>query len=187
MHSKNKMSPEQSEKLLEILEARFKKNVDRHKGLDWSEIRTKLEKNSDKLWSLSEMEKTGGEPDVIGFDIKSGKYIFYDFSVESPKGRRSICYDQDALESRKSFKPKNSAVNMATDMGIKLLTEEQYRELQTFGSFDLKTSSWIQTPSKIRKLGGAIFADRRYDSIFIYHNGADSYYGSRGFRGSLTV
>lgn len=175
--------------LLSTLKARFEKNKTRHKGLDWALIQAKLENKTaaSKLWSLHEMENTGGEPDVIGFDKKTGEYIFYDCAAESPKDRRSICYDHEALEKRKEHKPANSAVQMATDMGIELLTEEQYRELQQLGNFDTKTSSWIKTPAAIRKLGGALFCDRRFDTVFVYHNGAESYYGGRGFRGSLRV
>ena len=161
--------------------------MNRHKGLDWAKVQAKLEANPDKLWSLSEMESTGGEPDVVGHDKKTGEFVFYDCSAESPKGRRSVCYDREALESRKEHKPKDSAIDMATAMGIELLTEEQYRELQKLGEFDAKTSSWVQTPAEIRKLGGALFCDRRYDTVFLYHNGAESYYGARGFRGSLKV
>jgi len=161
--------------------------MNRHKGLEWSKVQAKLEANAEQLWSLNEMERTGGEPDVVGYDKKTGEYIFYDCAAESPKGRRSICYDREALEARKENKPKDSAINMATAMGIELLTEEQYRELQKLGSFDLKTSSWVKTPAEIRKLGGALFCDRRYDTVFLYHNGADSYYAARGFRGSLRV
>lgn len=185
--NKKELLPEQREELLNILKARFEKNMDRHKGLDWAKIQLKLEANPEKLWSLDDMESTGGEPDVVGYDQNSDAYIFYDCSAESPKGRRSICYDREALESRKEHKPANSAIGMADDMGIEILTEEQYRELQQIGKFDTKTSSWINTPAAIRKLGGAIFADYRYGTIFIYHNGAESYYGSRGFRGSLRV
>ena|ERR1051325_3619798 len=185
--NKNDLSPEQREELLRALKARFEKNMNRHKGLDWSKVQTKLEANSEKLWSLNEMERTGGEPDVVGHDKKTGEYIFYDCSVESPAGRRSICYDREALEARKEHKPKDSAINMALAMGIELLTEEQYRELQKLGNFDTKTSSWVKTPPEIRKLGGALFCDRRYDHVFVYHNGADSYYAARGFRGSLSV
>ena len=181
------MSPEQREELLGTLKARFEKNMNRHKGLEWNKVQAKLEANTEKLWSLNEMERTGGEPDVVGHDEKTGEYIFYDCSAESPKGRRSICYDREALESRKKHKPENNAIDMATAMGIELLTEEQYRELQKLGNFDLKTSSWVQTPANIRKLGGAIFCDRRYDTVFVYHNGAESYYAARGFRGSLRV
>jgi hypothetical protein len=175
------------DELLRALKARFAKHMNRHQGLAWDEVQARLEANADKLWSLSEMERTGGEPDVVGRDSKTGEFIFYDCSAESPKGRRSVCYDREALESRKEFKPQDSAVAMAAAMGIELLTEEQYRELQTLGQFDTKTSSWLRTPSDIRKLGGAIFADRRYDHVFVYHNGAPSYYGVRGFRGSLRV
>ena len=188
---KNKINkelpPDQTNELLKTLKARFEKNMNRHKGIEWSKVLAKLEANPDKLWSLNEMERTGGEPDVVGFDKKTGEYIFYDCSAESPKDRRSYCYDGDALRSRKEFKPKNSAVDAASDMGIELLNEEQYRELQTLGKFDLKTSSWIKTPSDIRKLGGAVFCDRRYDTVFVYHNGAESYYAARGFRGLLKV
>lgn len=181
------LSPEQREELLQTLKARFEKNMNRHAGLAWADVQAKLEANPDKWWSLHEMETTGGEPDVVGHDSQTGEYLFYDCSAESPKGRRSICYDQEALESRKEHKPANSAVNMAAEMGIELLTEEEYRGLQQLGKFDLKTSSWVQTPDAIRKLGGAIFCDRRYDTVFMYHNGAESYYGARGFRGSLRV
>jgi hypothetical protein len=184
---KRELSPEQREEILGMLKARFEKNINRHEGLEWSEVLAKLERNTEKLWSLHEMERTGGEPDVIGYDQQTGEYIFYDCSAESPKGRRSICYDREALESRKQHKPQNSAMDMAADMGIEILTEEQYRELQKLGNFDCKTSSWVKTPPNIRKLGGAIFCDRRYDTIFVYHNGADSYYAARGFRGSLRV
>jgi hypothetical protein len=185
--SKRKLSSEESEALLLLLQARFEKNVVRHKGLEWPSVQAKLKSNPEKLWSLNEMEKTGGEPDVVGYDKKTGEYIFYDCSPESPKGRRSICYDHEALEARKEHKPENSAIQMAADMGIELLTEDQYRELQKFGNFDTKTSSWIMTPADIRKLGGAIFTDFRYGKVFIYHNGAESYYAARGFRGSLRV
>lgn len=181
------LSPEQREELLEILKSRFEKNMNRHQGLEWANVQAKLEAHAEKLWSLREMENTGGEPDVVDYDSKTDEYIFYDCSAESPKGRRSVCYDREALESRKQHKPENSAIGMAVDMGIELLTEEQYRELQKLGSFDLKTSSWVKTPDKIRKLGGALFCDRRYDTVFVYHNGAESYYGARGFRGSLRV
>ncbi|AZK48685.1 DUF4256 domain-containing protein [Paenibacillus lentus] len=183
----DELSPEQREELLQILKARFEKNVNRHQGLEWANVQVKLEADSKKLWSLHEMERTGGEPDVVAYDNNTGEYIFYDCSAESPKGRRSVCYDREALESRKQHKPENSAMEMAADMGIELLTEEQYRELQKLGNFDLKTSSWVKTPDHIRKLGGAIFCDRRYDTVFMYHNGAESYYGARGFRGSLRV
>lgn len=184
---KSQLSPEQQEKLLEILKTRFEKNMNRHNGLEWEKVQAKLETNTEKLWSLYEMERTGGEPDVVGFDKETGEFIFYDCSPESPKGRRSVCYDREALESRKKHKPQNNAIDMARDMGIKILSEEQYRELQKLGHFDTKTSSWVKTPENIRKLGGAIFCDRRYDTVFVYHNGADSYYASRGFRGSLRV
>jgi hypothetical protein len=186
-NTKKKLSAEQRDELLSVLKLRFEKNMSRHKGLDWSKIESRLESNSDKLWSLLEMEKTEGEPDVVGHDKKSGEYIFMDCSPESPKGRRSICYDHEALESRKEHKPENSAIQMATDMGIEILTEEQYRELQKFGKFDTKTSSWIKTPADIRKLSGALFCDWRYGHVFLYHNGAESYYAARGFRGSLRV
>ena len=184
---KKELSPKQREELLNTLKARFEKNMNRHKGLAWAKVQAKLEAHTEKLWSLNEMESTGGEPDVVGYDKKTGEYIFYDCSAESPKGRRSVCYDREALESRKEHKPKDSAVNMAAAMGIELLTEEQYRELQTLGEFDTKTSSWVKTPSDIRKLGGALFCDRRYDTVFVYHNGAESYYAARAFRGSLRV
>jgi len=185
--NKKELSPEQSEELLKVLKDRFEKNMNRHKGLEWAKIQAKLEAHPSKLWSLDEMEETGGEPDVVGYDKKADEYIFYDCSAESPKGRRSVCYDHEALESRKEHKPKNSAVQMAADMGIALLTEEEYRELQKLGKFDAKTSSWVKTPSDIRKLGGAIFCDFRYGTVFMYHNGAESYYAARGFRGSLRV
>jgi hypothetical protein len=185
--NKKKLSPEQGEELLRALKARFEKNMKRHKHLEWAKVQAKLEPHPEKLWSLHEMESTGGEPDVVGHDRKTGEYIFYDCSAESPKGRRSVCYDREALESRKEHKPKNSALDMAAAMGIELLTEEQYRELQQLGNFDSKTSSWVKTPSAIRKLGGALFCDRRYDTVFVYHNGAESYYAARGFRGSLRV
>ena len=185
--SKKKLSSEQREDLLKALKTRFEKNMNRHKGLEWTKVHAKLESNPEKLWSLHEMERTGGEPDVVGQDKKSGEYIFYDCSAESPSGRRSVCYDREALEARKENKPKDSAMNMAAAMGIELLTEEQYRELQKFGTFDAKTSSWVQTPSDIRKLHGALFCDRRYGHIFVYHNGAESYYAARAFRGSLKV
>lgn len=184
---KNKLNASASKELLDILKARFEKNAKRHKGIAWADVESKLLKNADKLWSLNEMEMTGGEPDVVGQDKKTGEYLFFDCATESPKGRRSICYDHEALESRKEHKPTNSAVNMAAEMGIELLDEEQYRMLQTLGAFDLKTSSWIQTPEAIRKLGGAVFCDRRYDTVFLYHNGAESYYAARGFRGVLRV
>jgi Protein of unknown function (DUF4256) len=185
--SKKDMLPEQREELLRALKARFEKNMNRHKGLEWAKIQAKLEASAEKLWSLNKMEKTGGEPDVVGHDKKAGEYIFYDCSAESAKGRRSICYDREALESRKEHKPKDSAIDMAAAMGIELLTEDQYRELQKLGNFDTKTSSWVKTPSHIRKLGGALFCDRRYDTVFVYHNGAESYYATRAFRGSLRV
>jgi hypothetical protein len=181
------LSPEQREELLRALKARFEKNMNRHQSLEWAEVQAKLEAAPEKLWSLSEMESTGGEPDVVGQDEQTGEVIFYDCSAESPKGRRNICYDREALEARKEFKPENSALDMAAAMGIEILTEEQYRQLQELGNFDLKTSSWLKTPAEIRKLGGAIFGDRRYDHVFVYHNGAESYYGARGFRGSLRV
>lgn len=180
-------SPEQREELLSALKARFEKNMARHPGLEWSTVQARLESKPGKLWSLGEMERTGGEPDVIGLDEETGEYIFYDCSAESPKGRRNVCYDREALEARKEFKPKDTAMDMAAAMCIALLTEEQYRELQKLGNFDTKTSSWLATPPGIRELGGAIFADRRYDHVFVYHNGADSYYGARGFRGALRV
>jgi hypothetical protein len=182
-----KLSAAERDELFKTLKTRFEKNMSRHKGLDWAKVQARLEENTKKLWSLSEMERSGGEPDVIGHDKKTGEYIFYDCSAESPKGRRSVCYDHEALQARKEHKPANSAVAMATDMGIELLTQEQYRELQQLGDFDLKTSSWVQTPADIRKLGGALFCDRRYNHVFVYHNGADSYYGARAFRGSLRV
>ncbi len=185
--NKNKMSAEDRDKLLKVLKARFEKNMVRHKGIEWTRVQTKLEAHPAKLWSLNEMETTGGEPDVVGYDKKKDEYTFYDCAAESPKGRRSICYDPQALESRKENKPENSAIQMADDMGVEILTEEQYRELQKLGDFDTKTSSWISTPSEIRKRGGAIFADRRYNQVFVYHNGAESYYAGRSFRGSLRV
>src|ERR1700730_19451788 len=186
MNSRKKnLSPEQHEELLRALKARFEKNTNRHKGLEWPQVQSKLEANAEKLWSLNEMERTGGEPDVIGHDNKTGEYMFYDCSAESPKGRRSLCYDREALESRKEHKPEDSAIDMAAAMGIELLTEEQYRELQKLGNFDTKTSTWVKTPTDIRKLGGALFCDRRYDTVFVYHNGAESYYAARAFRGSL--
>lgn len=185
--NKKDLSPKQREELLKALKARFEKNMDRHKGLEWAQVQAKLEANAGKLWSLNEMEKTGGEPDVVGHDKKTGEYIFYDCSAESPKDRRSLCYDREALESRKEHKPANNAMDVAAAMGIELLTEEQYRALQKLGNFDTKTSSWVKTPSAIRELGGALFCDRRYDTVFLYHNGAESYYAARGFRGLLTV
>lgn len=184
---KNKLSEEQSEELLKVLEIRFEKNMNRHKDLDWNKVQEKLEANPEKLWSLDEMERTEGEPDVVGFDKKTNEYIFYDCSAESPKGRRSLCYDHEALEKRKENKPAGSAINMAAEMGIEILNAEQYNELQKLGNFDAKTSSWIITPSDIRKLGGALFSDFRYNTVFVYHNGAESYYAARGFRGSLRV
>jgi len=184
---KKKLSQKQLDELFATLKARFEKNMSRHNGFEWSKVQAKLLIKSEKHWSLNEMERTGGEPDVIGFDKNSGDYIFYDCSAESPKGRRSLCYDRQALEARKENKPKNNAVDMADAIGIELLTEEQYRKLQKLGNFDLKTSSWVKTPADIRKLGGAIFCDRRYDTVFVYHNGADSYYAARGFRGLLKV
>jgi Protein of unknown function (DUF4256) len=187
VETKKELSPEQREELIRALQARFEKNMNRHKGFEWAKILAKLETITEKLWSLNEMERTGGEPDVVGLDKKTGEYIFYDCSAESPQGRRNVCYDHEAMESRKEFKPKDTAMDMASAMGIEILTDEQYRELQKLGNFDTKTSSWLKTPSEIRKLGGAIFADRRYDHVFVYHNGAPSYYGVRGFRGSLRV
>lgn len=184
--SKKKLNAEQSQELLKVLKTRFEKNINRHKDLDWKKIQTKLEANPEKLWSLNEMEETEGEPDVVGFDKKANEYIFFDCSPESPK-RRSLCYDYQAWESRKANKPENNAIDKASEMGVELLSEEQYRELQELGKFDLKTSSWIKTPSHIRELGGAIFCDRRYNMVFMYHNRADSYYAARGFRGSLRV
>ncbi len=187
MENKKELSPEQREALLNTLKARFEKNMSRHKGLDWANVQAKLEASAEKLWSLQEMDSTDGEPDVVGYDMETGEYIFYDCSPESPKGRRSICYDGEALASRKENKPHNSAVDMAAAMGIEILSEEQYRALQKLGNFDTKTSSWIKTPSEIRQLGGAIFADFRYGKIFVYHNGAESYYAGRAFRGALNV
>ncbi len=181
------LSKKQREDLLKALKARFEKNMNRHKGLEWAAVQAKLEAKAEKLWSLHEMERTGGEPDVVGHDKKTGEYIFYDCSAESPKGRRSFCYDREALDSRKENKPKDNAVGAAAAMGIELLTEEQYRELQKLGEFDTKTSSWVKTPSAIRKLGGALFCDRRFDTVFVYHNGAESYYAARAFRGSIRV
>src|SRR6266536_839149 len=185
--NKKELSPEQREELLRALKARFEKNMNRHKGLAWVKVQAKLEAHTEKLWSLNEMERTGGEPDVAGYDKKTGEYVFYDCSAESPKGRRSVCYDREGLESRKEHEPENNAIDMAAAMGIEILTEEQYRELQKLGNFDAKTSSWVKTSSEIRRLGGAIFADFRYGSVFVYHNGAQSYYGARAFRGSLRV
>lgn len=186
-NTKKELSSNQCEELLNKLKIRFEKNLNRHKGIDWNKVEANLKNNADKIWSLNEMERTGGEPDVVGYDKKSAEFIFYDCSAESPAGRRSLCYDAEALASRKENKPKDSAVNMANAMGIELLTEEQYRELQKLGGFDLKTSSWVKTPDNIRKLGGAIFCDQRYNAVFVYHNGADSYYAARGFRGVLKV
>lgn len=187
MNQKNKLSLEQEESLLIVLEARFENNKHRHQNIEWEKVQAKLKANPEKLWSLDEMERTEGEPDIVGFDEQTKEYIFYDCSSESPKGRRSVCYDHEALEKRKQNKPKDSALNMASEMGIQILNEEEYRTLQKLGKFDTKTSSWILTPDNIRKLGGAIFSDFRYDTVFVYHNGADSYYAARGFRGSLRV
>ena len=184
---KKELSPKQGEEMLRALQARFQTNMSRHKGLEWGEVEAKLEMNAEKLWSLSEMERTGGEPDVVGHDTKTGEYIFYDCSAESPNGRRSLCYDREALQSRKEHKPKDNAMDMAAAMGVELLTEEQYRELQKLGEFDTKTSSWVKTPTAVRTLGGALFCDRRFNTVFVYHNGAESYYAARGFRGSLRV
>jgi hypothetical protein len=184
---KKELSSKRREELLGALKARFEKNMNRHEGLEWAQVQVKLEAIAEKMWSLDEMERTGGEPDVVGHDKKTGEYIFYDCSAESPKGRRSVCYDREALESRKQHKPENNAVDMAIAMGIELLTEEQYRELQKLGNFDTKTSSWVKTPSAVRNLGGALFCDRRFDTVFVYHNGAESYYAARAFRGSLRV
>jgi hypothetical protein len=185
--TKKALSQEQSEELLAVLKARFEKNMNRHKGAEWANVQDRLEANPEKLWSLDDMESTGGEPDVVAYDEETGEYIFYDCSAESPKGRRSICYDREALDARKEFKPENSAVDMAAAMGIEILSEEQYRKLQQLGNFDAKTSSWVKTPPDIRKRGGAVFCDYRYGTVFLYHNGADSYYAARGFRGSLRV
>ena len=185
--NKKELSPEQREKLLTALKARFEKNMNRHKGLEWDKVQAKLEANTGKLWSLAQMETTGGEPDAVGQDKATGEYIFYDCSAESPNGRRSVCYDREAQASRKEHKPKNNAVDMAAAMGIELLSEEQYRELQKLGNFDAKTSSWVRTPADIRNLGGALFGDRRYNHVFLYHNGAESYYAARAFRGSLRI
>ncbi len=185
--NKQELSPEQHDELLRALKARFEQNINRHKGLDWNKVQAKLESHAEMLWSLNEMERTGGEPDVVDHDKKKGEYTFYDCSAESPNGRRSFCYDGEALESRKEHKPKSSAIDMATAMGIELLSEEQYRVLQKLGKFDMKTSSWLKTPPDIRNLGGALFADFRYGNVFVYHNGAESYYAARGFRGSLRV
>ena len=185
--TKKELSPREREELLKTLKARFEKNMGRHKGLEWAKVQARLAANPKRLWSLGEMEKTGGEPDVVGHDKKTGEYIFFDCSPESPKGRRSVCYDREALEARKEHKPKDSAINMAATMGLEILTEDEYRGLQKLGDFDTKTSSWVKTPADIRKLGGALFCDRRYDQVFVYHNGAESYYGARAFRGSLKV
>ena len=188
MANNNKtLSPQQHDQLLKVLNTRFEKNMNRHKDLDWLSVQAKLEGSPEKMWSLDEMEITGGEPDVVGYDVETGEYIFFDCSAESPGGRRSVCYDREGLESRKEHKPENSAIDMATEMGIEILTEDQYRYLQTLGKFDMKTSSWIQTPASIRVLGGALFADYRYGTVFVYHNGAQSYYAARAFRGSLKV
>lgn len=186
-NSNKELSPERIEELLEILKVRFENNMNRHKGIEWSEVQARLENNPEKLWSLNEMEVTGGEPDVVALNCESQEFIFYDCSAESPKGRRSLCYDREALESRKQHKPVNSAIDLATEIGIEILTEEQYRELQKLGKFDSKTSSWVKTPANIRRLGGAIFCDWRYGTVFVYHNGAESYYASRGFRGALII
>lgn len=185
--SKVTLSKKQSEEILRILEARFEKNMHRHRQVEWTQVKAKLEASAGKLWSLNEMERTGGEPDVIGMDQRTAEYIFYDCSAQSPKGRRSLCYDREALQSRKEHKPKDSAIDMATAMGVELLTEEEYRALQKLEEFDTATSSWVKTPPDIRKLGGALFCDRRFDTVFLYHNGAESYYGARGFRASLRV
>ena len=187
MKTKKELSPAQREELLRTLKARFEKNMDRHKGLDWAKVQSRLDANPEGLWSLNEMERTGGEPDVVGHNKKTGEYMFYDCAAESPKGRRSVCYDREALEARKEHKPKDSAVDMAVAIGVELLTEEQYRELQELGEFDTKTSSWVKTPVDIRKLGGALFCDRRYGHVFVYHNGAESYYAARAFRGMCRV
>jgi hypothetical protein len=187
VETKKELSPEQREELLKALKTRFEKNINRHKGLEWAKVKAKLEVSTEKLWSLNEMENTGGEPDVVGHDKKTGEYIFFDCSAESPSGRRSVCYDREGQESRKEHKPENNAIDMAATMSIELLTEEQYRELQKLGSFDTKTSSWVKAPADIRKLGGALFGDRRFGHVFVYHNGAQSYYSARAFRGSLKV
>jgi hypothetical protein len=187
MRNRKDLSPEQCKDLITVLKARFENNMNRHKGIGWARVQARLEANTEKLWSLNEMERTGGEPDVVGYDPETGEYIFYDCSVESPKGRRSVCYDREGLESRQENKPENNAIDMAAAMGIELLTEEQYRGLQELGNFDTKTSSWLKTPSEIRKLGGALFADFRYGNVFVYHNSAPSYFGARAFRGSLRV
>jgi hypothetical protein len=185
--NKKELSPKQREELLKALKARFEKNLNRHKGLEWAKVQAKLEANAEKLWSLNEMERTGGEPDVVGHDKKTGEHLFFDCSAQSPKGRTSFCYDREALDSRKEFKPKNTVMDMAAAMGVEILTEEQYRELQKLGEFDTKSSSWVKTSADIRKLGGALFCDRRYGHVFVFHNGAESYYGGRGLRGSLRV
>ncbi len=187
MKNKKELSPDQVIELIEILKARFEKNMNRHKGLEWDKLQVKLEENTEKIWSLNEMERTGGEPDVVGYDKQTGEYFFYDCSAESPKGRRSVCYDREGQESRKEHKPENNAIDMAAAIGVELLTEDKYKELQKLGPFDTKTSSWVKTPSEIRKLGGALFCDRRYNHVFVYHNGAESYYAVRGFRGMLKV
>lgn len=187
MRNKKILAPEEQDELLRVLKRRFEKNMNRHKGLEWSKIESKLKANPEKLWSLNEMERTSGDPDVVGYDKRSGEFIFYDCSAESPSGRRSLCYDREAWDSRKENKPENNAIDMAAEMGIEILNEEEYRELQKLGNFDMKTSSWLKTPSEIRKLGGAIFADFRYDTVFIYHNSAHSYYAARAFRGSLKI
>ncbi len=187
MGNKNRLSPEQQKKLLNVLKDRFEKNRNRHKGLDWANVHARLNANAEKLWSLNEMERTGGEPDVVELNKKTGEYIFFDCSAESPNGRRSVCFDREGLESRKEHKPKNNAIDMSAAMGIELLSEEQYRALQKLGNYDTKTSSWIKTPSSIRKLGGALFCDYRYNNVFVYHNGAESYYAARAFRGCLKV
>ena len=185
--TKKALSPKEREDLVEALKLRFEKNMNRHKGLEWAKVQAKLEDNTERLWSINEMERTGGEPDVVGREKKTGEYVFFDCSAESPKGRTSVCYDREGLESRKEHRPKNTAMDMAAAMGVELLTEEQYRELQTLGAFDTTSSSWVKTPSAIRKLGGALFCDRRFGRVFIYHNGAQSYYSARAFRGSLRV
>ncbi|RPH32667.1 MAG: DUF4256 domain-containing protein [Bacteroidales bacterium] len=187
MGNKNELSTEQREELIRALKGRFERNMNRHKDIEWAKLQAALEANSEKMWSLNEMERTGGEPDVVGHDSRTGQYVFYDCSAESPKGRRSICYDREGLESRREHKPENNAIDMAAAMGIELLTEEQYCDLQKLGSFDTKTSSWVKTPVEVRKLGGALYCDRRYNRVFVYHNGAESYYGARGFRDSLKV
>jgi hypothetical protein len=187
MEKIEQLSPEQQTELINVLKTRFEKNMNRHKGIEWVKIQEKLEVNGQKLWSLNEMERTGGEPDCVGLDQNTGEYIFYDCAAESPKGRRSVCYDREGLESRKEHKPENNALDMATSMGIELLTEDQYRQLQELGNFDSKTSSWVKTPAEIRKLDGALFCDFRYGQVFVYHNGASSYYAVRGFRGALRI